>query len=479
MLGNIVYFIITLGILVAFHEWGHFWVARRCGVHVQRFSVGFGKPLFTRTDRLGTEYVVAGIPLGGYVKMLDTRNEAVAPADLPKTFNAKSGWQRAAIVAAGPIANFLLAALIYTLVFILGVPGVAPRLGEIAPGTAADLAGMRSGEVIETVDGQPVVSLEDAYNALLKRIGDSGTITIETRVLPDGFDEYVAESSTRSESGDADLASLLSAQSQQRYQLSIERWLSGDDSPNLFDSLGLSRWQPEIPAVIGQVVEDSPAQQAGLLAGDRLLSVDGREVTDFQAFAELVRPRPEEWISVSVYRVEASGARNVDLEVKTAGVDEGGKRIGQIGVIPEPVHYPEWMQITQRTGFIAAWAKGANEMFEKIEFTFDSLAKMVQGLISPRNLSGPLTIAQVAGSTAESGLVTYLKFLALLSVSLGVINLLPIPMLDGGQLVFIAAESAMGKPVPMSIQLGLQQVGLLAIFSLMAFALYNDFSRLL
>lgn len=479
MLGNIVYFIVTLSILVAFHEWGHFWVARRCGVHVQRFSVGFGKPLYRWQDRLGTEYVIAGIPLGGYVKMLDTRNEDVAAADMAKTFNAKSAWQRAAIVAAGPMANFLLAAIIYALVFIIGVPGVVPRLGEIEAGSPAALAGMRSGEVIDSVDGVAVVSFEDVYNRLLRRIGDSGVITLTSRVLPESFGNDLENELAPLQSGEGGVSAMLVNLPQQRYQISIDRWLAGQDSPRLYESLGLTQWRPTIPAVVGAVIDDGPAARAGLLEGDRITSVDGVALRDFTAFADLVRPRPNERVTITVSRETNGEVATIDFELEIAAVEQGNEVIGQIGVAAVSTAYPEWMRVTQQSTVFKAITKGASETFEKIEFTVESMVKMVQGLISPKNLSGPITIAQVAGSTAENGLVSYLKFLAILSVSLGVINLLPIPMLDGGQLVFIAAESAMGKPVPMTVQLGMQQFGLLAIFSLMAFALYNDFSRLL
>lgn len=459
MLSNIVYFIVTLGVLVAFHEWGHFWVARRCGVHVQRFSIGFGKPLKSWYDKQGTEYVIAGIPLGGYVKMLDTRNENVAPADLAKTFNAKTSWQKAAIVAAGPVANFVLAFLVYYLVFILGVPGLKSYVGIVQSDGIAAQAGMRSGELIVAVDGVEVSDRADVHQRLVRRIGDTGVLEIRTQAP--GIDV----------NGDIWQGSGVE---QRTYRLVLDRWLVGQAEPDIYDSLGFDYWFPRVAPVVDQLVDGGAAEKAGLQVGDEFLEVDGVAVNDWQHFASEIRSRPGEETLLTVKR----GDQLLDVKLRIAAVDESGETVGQVGVAVKRSAVPEGLRLTKRSNFFDAAGQAWIKTGEMVSLTVESIVKMIKGLISPRNLSGPITIAQVAGDAAERGLVYYLQILALLSISLGVLNLLPVPMLDGGQLVFIAAEGIMGKPVPMSVQLGAQQLGLLVIFSLMAFAIYNDFSRL-
>ena len=450
VLFSIVMALVTLGILVTIHEYGHYWVARRCGVRVLRFAVGFGRPLAMRVDRHGTEFALCAIPLGGYVKMLDERDEGqdVTVENRHESFNAQPVRNKLAIVSAGPAANFLLAILVLFGLFLRGETGIAPVVEAVEPGSVAHDVGLMQGQEIVAVDGASTPTIANVRFALLKRLGDTGTIDISV--------------------GSA-LSNL-----QQTYTLPIDRWLGGAEAPDPTRALGLTLGIPPLQPSIGSLVEDGPATRAGFKVGDTIIEADGQAISTWSQWVDLVRAAPGQSL---VVRVERDG-QSLDLTVVPRSTGTSGAEVGSVGmgvVIPD---IPEDRIRRQGRNPVEAFSAAIERTFSLTVFTFESMWKMIQGLISTKNLSGPIAIAQVAASTAESGFTTWLSFLALLSISLGAINLLPIPVLDGGHIVFHSLEGLFGRPVPEQIQMMSYQLGLLAVFTLMVFAIYNDVARL-
>ncbi|TDG15098.1 RIP metalloprotease RseP [Seongchinamella unica] len=439
----------TLALLVAVHEYGHFWVARKCGVKVLRFSIGFGKSLGSWTDKQGTEYSVAAIPLGGYVKMLDEREGEVPEALRDQAFNRKPVLQRIAVVAAGPLANLALAVVAYWFLFLSGESGYAPVIGEVEAGSVADVAGLEAGQEIVAVDGQNTPTWQALSFALLDRIGDTGTIRFTAKYA--GSDMLY-----ESEAG-------------------ISRWLSDQDEPDLFGGLGLVMYTPEVPPVVDTIVEDGPAERAGLQPGDRILSADGVSMDKWMDWVRHVRARPGEAITLEY---ERNGSLQTGVITPERITDENGEPFGRVGVSVAIPEMPEEMVRRFNRGPLEAAGAAVVRTWDLMGFTVNSIKKMIMGLISPKNLSGPITIAKVASASAKSGLESYIGFLALLSVSLGVLNLLPIPVLDGGHLLFYTIELLAGRPVPEKIQALGYQVGLFLVLGMMMLALYNDFTRL-
>ena len=450
VLFSIVMALVTLGILVTIHEYGHYWVARRCGVRVLRFAVGFGRPLAMRVDRHGTEFALCAIPLGGYVKMLDERDEGqdVTVENRHESFNAQPVRNKLAIVSAGPAANFLLAILVLFGLFLRGETGIAPVVEAVEPGSVAHDVGLMQGQEIVAVDGASTQTIANVRFALLKRLGDTGTIDISV--------------------GSA-LSNL-----QQTYALPIDRWLGGAEAPDPTRALGLTLGIPPLQPSIGSLVGDGPATRAGFKVGDTIIEADGQTISTWSQWVDLVRAAPGQSL---VVRVERDG-QSLDLTVVPRSTGTSGAEVGSVGmgvVIPD---IPEDRIRRQGRNPVEALSAAIERTFSLTVFTFESMWKMIQGLISTKNLSGPIAIAQVAASTAESGFTTWLSFLALLSISLGAINLLPIPVLDGGHIVFHSLEGLFGRPVPEQIQMMSYQLGLLAVFTLMVFAIYNDVARL-
>ncbi|MBR9881500.1 MAG: RIP metalloprotease RseP [Gammaproteobacteria bacterium] len=449
LIQNILAVIVVLGLLVTFHEFGHFWVARRCGVKVLRFSVGFGSPLWSRFDRHGTEFAIAAIPLGGYVKMLDEREGEVPEDQLDQAFNRKSVWARMAIVAAGPLANFLLALVAYWALFVAGTTTVVPVVGDVTPQTPAAEAGLESGMELTAIGGETVRSWDEVNLKLVAAIGASGSLEIEAR----------EEGSSASRS----------------YRAPVENWLVGQDPPAPLATLGIAPWRPDMPAVIGQVMEGEPAAEAGLQAGDRVLSIDDRAVSDWPDLVERVRARPGQTLALEVERDGESKA--LSLTPRINRLDDGSE-IGYIGAGVAPVDWPQQYQREIRYGPLDAVGQAASRTAEMTLLTFDAVRKMVVGLISPTNLSGPITIARIAGDKARSGLESFINFMAYLSISLGVLNLLPIPVLDGGHLLYYLVEAVRGRPVSERTQAVGLKVGLALVGTLMIMALYFDVMRL-
>jgi len=441
--------IITLGVLVTIHEFGHFWVARRCGVRVLRFSVGFGRPLFRKTGADGTEYVIAAIPLGGYVKMLDERDGPVASGELADAFNRKSVWARIAVVSAGPLANFLLAIVAFWLLYSIGVKGLTPVIGTVEPGSIAARAGLEPQQEIVAIDDEQTPTRQAVMMQLLHRLGESGPISFAVRYP----DSQIVYNSTAE----------------------LSDWLKGQEEPDLLQGLGIEFWQPRLDARIDSVLPDSPAEAAGLEPGDLLLSVDGESISDWSEWVKRVRGSPGVSLNIDFKR----GDQVLSTTVVPAVIEqEGSAPIGQVGV---SVRVPEWPESMRREHRYPPWAAlgpALQQSWSITLFTVQSVKKMLGGLISPKNLSGPITIAKVASRSAKSGFEAYISFLALLSISLGVLNLLPIPVLDGGHLLYFLIEVVKGSPVSERVQVLGYQIGLFILLGVMIFAMYNDIARL-
>ncbi|MGZ0715784.1 sigma E protease regulator RseP [Pseudomonas palleroniana] len=440
--------LVALGVLVTFHEFGHFWVARRCGVKVLRFSVGFGMPLLRWHDRRGTEFVIAAIPLGGYVKMLDEREGEVPADQLDQSFNRKTVRQRIAIVAAGPIANFLLAMVFFWVLAMLGSQQVRPVIGTVDADSMAAKAGLVAGQEIVSIDGEPTTGWGAVNLQLVRRLGESGTVSIVVR------DQDSTIETAR--------------------ELALDHWLKGADEPDPIKSLGIRPWRPALPPVLAELDPKGPAQAAGLKTGDRLLALDGQALGDWQQVVDLVRVRPDTKI---VLKVERDGAQ-IDVPVTLSVRGEAKAAGGYLGAGVKGVEWPPSMVREVSFGPLAAIGEGAKRTWTMSVLTLESLKKMLFGELSVKNLSGPITIAKVAGASAQSGVADFLNFLAYLSISLGVLNLLPIPVLDGGHLLFYLVEWVRGRPLSDRVQGWGIQIGISLVVGVMLLALVNDLGRL-
>jgi len=438
----------TFSIVVAVHEYGHFWVARRSGVKVLRFSIGFGRPLIRWRGRDDVEYVVAMLPLGGYVRMADEREGDVADEDLQRAYNRQPVARRMAIAAAGPAANFLLAVVVLWMLFLRGEVGIVPLIDQVATGSLADRAGLVSGQEMLSIDDKPTPTVAALNFALLERLGDSGTLRLS--------------------------ASSPGLEAIYRSEVPIERWLAGEEQPNLLAALGITIQTPPVLPLVGALTEGSAAVAAGFEVGDLILQADGQAMPLWMDWVLYVRERPEKPIDVLVKR----DGTNQLIKVVPAERVIDKQRFGSVGMTVSLPEMPEAQQRRFERGPLTALWASIQRTGDLIGFTFKSMGRMLQGLISPANLSGPIAIAQVAASTAEAGWVSWLGFVALLSVSLGALNLLPIPVLDGGHLVFYSVEALMGKPLPERVQMAGVQIGLVLVMSIMVFALYNDLSKL-
>ncbi|MBH3459576.1 MULTISPECIES: RIP metalloprotease RseP [Pseudomonas] len=440
--------LVALGVLVTFHEFGHFWVARKCGVKVLRFSVGFGTPLVRWHDRHGTEFVVAAIPLGGYVKMLDEREGEVPPALADQSFNRKSVGQRIAIVAAGPIANFLLAILFFWVVAMLGSQQVRPVIGAVESGSLAASAGLVAGQEIVSIDGKPTSGWSAVNLQLVRRLGESGSLRVGVR--DDG------------------------GTLERQHEIRLNQWLKGADEPDPIQSLGLRPWRPAVSPVLAEIDPKGPAAAAGLKSGDKLLTLDGVALGDWQQVVDAVRARPDAKVQL---RIERDGAQ-LELPVTLARKGEGQASGGYLGAGVKGAEWPANMLREVSYGPLEAVGEGLSRTWNMSVLTLESLKKMLFGELSVKNLSGPITIAKVAGASAQSGVGDFLNFLAYLSISLGVLNLLPIPVLDGGHLLFYLIEWARGRPLSDRVQGWGVQIGISLVIGVMLLALINDLGRL-
>ena len=447
ILWNLAAFIIALGVLITVHEFGHFWVARRCGVRVERFSIGFGKALWRRTDKSGTEYVIAMIPLGGYVKMLDERAEPVAPELRHYAFNNKTVGQRAAIIAAGPIANFLFAIFAYWLVFIIGVPGVRPVIGEITPNSIAAQAQIQPGTELKAVDGIETPDWDAVRLQLVSKIGDEHTTL--------------------------SVAQFGSNQRQDK-TLDLRHWTFEPDKEDPVSSLGMRTRGPQIEPVLSEVQVNSAASKAGLQAGDRIVKVNGQPLTQWMTFVTLVRDNPDKPLALDIERQGSS----LSLTLTPDSKQVNGKAEGFAGVVPKVIPLPDEYKTVRQYGPFSAILEASDKTWQLMKLTVSMLGKLITGDVKLNNLSGPISIAQGAGMSAEFGIIYYLMFLALISVNLGIINLFPLPVLDGGHLLFLAIEKLKGGPVSERVQDFSYRIGSILLVLLMGLALFNDFSRL-
>ena len=444
-------FLLALGALIFIHELGHYLVARQCGVKVLRFSVGFGRPLLKwRVGRDRTEWVLAAFPLGGYVKMLDEREGGeIKPEERHRAFNRQSVWRRYAIVSAGPLANFLMAIVLYWGLFVAGTDDLKPRVALTETSqTVAASAGISDGDTIVSVDGKPVQGWSELRWALLNAVLDGREVSV----------------ATRNESG----------QTANR-RLDFSDVQVGDGQVDLIDRIGLRPWRPSIAPVVGELMSDGPAESAGLVSNDRIVAVDGNRIDSWLELVSYVRERPEQSIDVEIVR----DGRSLEVSLVPEAVSEGGERIGRIGIaVAQPPDIRDELFTTVSYGPVESLTRAVTQTWDTSVLTLKMIWRMITGDVSWKNLSGPVTIADYAGQTAQLGWVHYLGFVALISISLGVLNLLPIPMLDGGHLLYYTIEIIKGSPVSERAMIIGQQIGLIALVMLMAFAFYNDLTRL-
>ncbi len=447
---SIFFFVLSFGVLITFHEFGHFWVARKLGVKVLRFSVGYGKPIWAK--KMGpdqTEYVVAALPLGGYVKMLDERESEVDSAELHRAFNRQRLSHRTAIVAAGPIFNFLLAIVAYWAIFMLGITGVKPLVGEVLPDSVAQAAGFVVGDEIVSVGETPTPTWNAAVLALIEESLASRDVEVQV---------VTAHGAKLSRFVDL---SHLAAELEQG---------------NVLDSVGIVPMRMRIPAVLGRIESGSPSELAGLSPGDTLLMADGAVVEHWSDWVELVRSKPGEPINVVFLR---DNVERMTTLTPAPVQGEDGVIFGRIGagVQYDPERGNAFI-VKQQFGLFESLYKAIEKTWDVSVLTLKMLYNMIFGDISFKNLSGPISIAQYAGDSASIGIVAFLTFMAVVSISLGVLNLLPIPILDGGHLMFYLVEFVKGSPVTLETELKAQQVGIVILLVTMTFAFYNDLARI-
>ena len=442
---NLLAFIVAISVLVAVHEFGHYLVGRICGMKVLRFSIGFGKPVWMKVagqDR--TEYCISAIPLGGYVKFLDEREGPIDAEDQGRAFNHKPISSRIAVLLAGPFFNFLFAFLAYWALFVNGVPTMKPAVGEVSANTYAAAAGLEFGDRILMVGDRLATDWETALVSMLDEMLDDGRVQLEL----EGDDGWVRE--TTIDVGDD--ASRLT------------------EPGMLFDGLGFQPWQP--PAEVGTVTEDGAAYAGGIQAGDRITAIDGEGIVTFGELQRIVRARPGETVTVDLIRGRAELSRQITL----GSQEQDGEVTGLLGVGISTASADYWY--VRKFAPFPAFGQSLERTWTSIGFTVRMLSRMVTGDVSIKNISGPINIAQYAGNSAAAGLNAFLNFLALVSISLGVLNLLPIPILDGGQIVYQSIEGLKGSPLSEKAQIFGQKVGILALLLLMSFAFYNDIARI-
>jgi len=443
-------FLVAILILVAVHEFGHFWVARRLGVKVLRFSIGFGTPLFTWRRRGDpTEYTLSAVPVGGYVKMLDEREEEVPPDELHLAFNRQKLWKRTLIVLAGPLFNFLFAIAVYWGVLVVGENGVRPEVGSVLPDTVAAEAGFQPGDEVLSVGGRETRIWSSVWFAMLSGALDGDDLPVQVRTA-DG----------------AELTRVLDGDALGRI----------DPGRGFLGEIGLESVSTPIPPVIGEVVPGDPAALAGLQSGDRVLSVDGEPVDEWQQLVMLVQAHPDQPLE---FLVERNGS-DLTLTLTPRSMENGERVVGRIGAgVQLPDVEDEAYQVTVRYGPVGALVESVRRVADVSVLTLRIIGRMLVGTASVENISSPIGIADTAGKTASFGIEPFVKFLALLSVSLGLLNLLPIPLLDGGHLLYFAYEGIAGKPLSENVQAQGQRIGLALILSLMTLAFYVDIARLL
>lgn len=454
LIETLFYTFIAFGVLVTFHEYGHFWVARRCNVRVEKFSIGFGKKLFSWRDKHNTEFILAALPLGGYVKMLDEREGQIAAEDRPYAFTQKTVLQRMAIISAGPIANFLLAIVVYWFLFLGGEKGLAPVIGDINQASLASQAGLEVGMEITAVDGVKTHTWASVNRQLFDFIGTTGDIPLTVRY---------SNSSTEFQ-----------------VPVAVNSWLRDEDNPSPIRELGLQPAFEFEGLVLGPVSETGSGYKGGLRQGDSLLAVNGVDIDSADGFIQLVSSAADETLVIDLERPhkDAEGSDFMVLEVVPEKVLKNGEFVGQLGIqLAVKGTYPEELMRQIDYNLLSAFSRAVEETISTAGFILSSLGKLIVGDLSAKNLSGPITIAKMAGDTAKTGLDNFIRFIAILSIMLGVMNLLPIPVLDGGHLVYCVVEWIKGSPVSDQVQLIGYKIGFFLLISLMIFATFNDLTR--
>jgi regulator of sigma E protease len=447
-LWNFASFVVALGILVAVHEFGHFWVARRCGVKVHKFSIGFGKSIWSRTDKQGTEYTIALIPLGGFVKMLDGRVDTLSEEDKAQAFDHKPLWKRSAIVAAGPAFNFLFAILAYWLVLMIGVPSVKPVIGDLVPNSIAEQAGIERSMELTSIDG---IKTPDWQTVNMQFVSHIGLDQMQVTYAP------------------VDNAGL-----ERQATLDIRQWQFDPENESAIRTLGFVPYRPEIVSTISQLIEGGAAEAAGLQVGDQIVALNEQPMTQWEEIAETIRSNPSTALPIDVLR----NGSTVRLVVTPNARVIDDQTVGYVGIMPTAEPWPENYRFNMQYGPIGAVGEALNKSYQLVDLTLSMLKKLVVGHVGIENLSGPISIAKGAGATADYGLVHFLMFLALISVNLGIINLLPLPVLDGGHLLFFAIEAVIRRPVPEKVQEIGYRIGGAMLLALMTVAIFNDFMRL-
>jgi regulator of sigma E protease len=439
-------FIIALGILVAVHEWGHYYIARLCGVYVKRFSIGFGKPIWSKVDKHGTEFALAAIPLGGYVRMLDERVDEVPPEMASQAFNNKSVGKRMAIIAAGPGVNFIFAAIALYAMFLIGISTIKPVIGEVSPDSIAAQAGLTGNMEIIAVGSRETPDWEAVNLELMSYIGqESMPVTV------------VSESDS----------------ARQRV-LDIAGWNFDPDSESPLRSLGISPFRPGATLTVAYVAEQTAASEAGLQQNDEIVALDGQPVTAWEDLVAQIKNRPGEQVEIRVNRA----GQTYDLSATIGRRDTPEGQDGYLGVSPFAEPWPEGYVFTHQYGVLEAVGKAVDKTWRLMTLSVEMIGKLITGDVSVKNLSGPIAIAQGAGNSAGYGLVYFLSFLALISVNLGIVNLLPLPMLDGGHLMYFTIEWITGRPVPEEVQEWGFRIGAMLLFTIMSIAIFNDITRL-
>ncbi|WNK23399.1 sigma E protease regulator RseP [Providencia hangzhouensis] len=444
---SLVAFIIAIGVLITVHEFGHYWVARRCGVYVERFSIGFGKTLWRKVDKNGTEFVLAIIPLGGYVKMLDERVGSVSPERRHQAFNNKTAGQRAAIIGAGPIANFLLAIVVYWIVFMIGVPSVKPVIEDVKPGSIAAIANFEPKMELKSIDGIETPDWNSVRLALVGKIGDR---ELTAQVLPSGYNEPITKT------------------------VDLTTWQFDPEKQDPILSVGIMPVSARIDPVIQKVTQGLAGERAGLQKGDRIVSVNGEVLGLWDPVTRIIRNNPGVPLKLEVQRSQ----QLISLTLTPDSQDgPRGEKIGFAGVELSVLPLADEYKMVQQYGPFSAFYQASDKTWQLMKLTVNMMGKLVVGDVKLNNLSGPISIAKGAGVSAESGLVYYLMFIALISVNLGIINLFPLPVLDGGHLLFLLIEKIKGSPVSERVQDFSFRIGAMALILLMGLALFNDFSR--
>ena len=439
-------FIIALGILVAVHEWGHFYIARRCGVQVERFSIGFGKPIWRKLSKSGTEYVIAMIPLGGYVRMLDERIDDVPADKADKAFNNKPVLQRMAIIAAGPGVNFVFAFFALWLMYLVGLETVKPVVKDVEPQSIAALAGIQPGDEIIKVGSRSTPDWEAVNLEVVSNIGsETAVVTVKN-----------------------------ASNVEKELTFTLNGWNFDPDIESPLSSLGLTPFRPDPTLTVGFVGEGSAAAQAGLQPGDKLVALDGNALASWNALVDYIVDNPGQTIALDVER----DGQLQTLRATIARRDTPQGQSGYLGVSPTFEPWPQGYVFTHQYGIIEAITKALDKTWRLMTLSVEMIGKLVTGDVSVKNLSGPISIAQGAGTSAGYGLAYFLSFLALISVNLGIINLLPLPMLDGGHLMFYTAELITGKPVPEAVQEWGYRIGGVLLFTIMGIAIINDIARI-